>query len=302
VFLVNPQRLLPWGSRGAAALPRPAAAWLADRAGDLAWALAPAARRTVATNLEHTLEHSPSPRLVRQSFRAYARYYQELMRLAHQTPEQAVGRLTWRCFEALDASLGRGRGALVLTGHYGNWDVLGIGLAARYGVVTTFAERLQPRSLFEFYSKLRSRHGIHVTPADDPGRAPILALQRNSVVAFVADRPFGARVAEVACGGARLSVPTGAIRLALRHGTPIHTAFARRTPEGYELGCGADCSADVAHFADEATRIDTVAARFAAELARWVGNAPEQWCLHAPLAVWSAAPIERPAAAARGAA
>lgn len=297
------QQLLPWGSVAAAACSRRLAEALADRAGD--WAAARAARGggVVQENLRLVTGRTPAPESVRGVFRTYARYYLGVMRLAHRSPAAALGTLRWAGVEALDASRARGHGLVVLSAHFGHWDAVGTMLAARFGPVCTFAERLSPPSLFEFYSKLRQRHGVHAVPVGAPGRAPFEILRRNGVVAFVADRPFGNRTATVRCGGATLSIPTGAIRMAIRTGAPIHSVFAVREPGGFVIQCSAELGRDAAVGADEATLVQQIAAAFGARLQALVSAHPEQWCMLMPLAPPpTIARLQTAAPASRGAA
>lgn len=278
---MNPQLLLPYGSVTAAALPRRWGEALADLSGDLTWRLAPRARRTTASNHELLTGRVASDAEVRGAFRTYARYFLGLMRLAHRDPESALGPCGWEGVEALDRSLERGRGALVLSAHLGNWDLLGIGLARRYGEICVFAERLRPSILYEFYARVRGRHGVRVAPVGAPGRLPREVLRRNGVVGLVVDRRFGSRSETVPCGSGFLGLPTGAIRLAIRSGAAVHVGFALRERDGFRLRVGADCTPGLP--SDPQVAVRHVAEHFASTLRDAVSRHPDQWCLLQPL-------------------
>jgi len=279
---VNPQHLLPWGSLAAAALPRGWAEAMADLAGDLAWRRAQRTRATAARN-QQLVAGSSTPASVRTAFRSYARYFLGIMRLAHRTPEAALGPVHWVGIERLDRSLERGRGALVLSAHLGHWDLLGIALAQRYRDVCVFVEPLAPRSLFDFYARVRRRHGLVVSPVGAPGRHPLEVLQRNGILGLVADRPFGTRSTAVVCGHGTLHVPTGAIRSALRRGAAVHPAFAVRTRDGFRLRVGEDCASRTELPADLGTAVAVVAQAYADALQRAVSRDRDQWCLLYPV-------------------
>jgi KDO2-lipid IV(A) lauroyltransferase len=277
---VNPQLLLPCGSVPAAVLPRRWGEALADRTGDLSWRLSRRARAAVSRNLQLVTGRAARDEEVRGAFRTYARYYLGLMRLAHRAPETALGPFVWDGVGALDRSLERGRGALVLSAHLGNWDLLGIGLAQRYGEICVFVERLRPRPLYDFYVRVRRRHGVRAAPVGSPGRIPVEVLRRNGVLGLVADRPFGARLSSVTCGQGELVLPTGAIRMALRAGSAVHAGFAVRGPEGFRLRIGPDFRP--ARAAAEEAAVEAVAQQFAAALHDTVEMHPDQWCLLQP--------------------
>jgi lauroyl/myristoyl acyltransferase len=144
-------------------------------------------------------------------------------------------------------------------------------------------EKLHPAAVFDFYSRMRNRHGVAVAPAGGPGRTPLETLRRNGILGIVADRPFGRRQEEVACGEALLAVPSGAIRLALRHGAAIHTGFARREAGGFELRIGPDWGPELRAITTEPARLQHAAGLFAATLRESVECDPWQWCLFRPL-------------------
>lgn len=273
-------QLLPWGSLPAAWLPRKLAEALADRCGTLASMGSTPAVRAARANLRQVLAVPADESQVRGVFQTYARYYLAMMRLAHRSTAAAVGTIEWRGVEALDETLARGKGALILSAHFGNWDLVGMALASRYGEIGAFVEPL-PDRLFRFYSRIRRRHGVRPIPVGHRSRQPFEVLSRNGVLGLAADRVFGTRSERVPCGRGELAVPSGGIRLALRAGAGVHAVFAVRQVEGFNLRV----SSDLAQTVDKTleTRVARVALAFAAELQAVVRSAPEQWCLLQPL-------------------
>lgn len=290
------QRLLAWGSPVAAWLPRRFAERVADGCGDLAATRRTPAARAAGANLRQLLGRPAEPAHVRGMYRTYARYYLAMMRLAHRPARAAVGHVAWRGAEALEATLARGRGALVLSAHFGNWDLLGMALASRFGAIGVFVESL-PEDLLRFYSRVRRRHGVVPIPAGRPSRLPFELLARNGLLGLAADRAFGTRRERVPCGDGMLWVPSGGIRLALRAGAGIHAAFAVRQEDGFAVHIGNDLRPTSAASLEAGT--GDVARAFARELQGLVRARPEQWCLLRPL---QDAEPEAVAAGERGAA
>lgn len=305
---MNPQLFLRWGSGGAARLPRAWGEAGAVLAADVAWAWRRRARRQARANLSLALGHEVPERLGHAVTRHYARYYLEVMRLAHATPEAAVGTIRLHGASHLSASLAQGRGVAALGAHVGNWDVSAVGIARRFGGMHAYAEVLQPPALFEFYSRLRARHGVRVVPIGRSGRIPLRVLHNNGVLGMLIDRPFGARRAWVRFGAGWLEVPCGGVRLALRAGAAIHAVFAVRARDGFDVHVTPALHANLEGW-HAAERVLEVTRRYAARLHDVVSQHPEQWCLLHPLArtppqdapTMRAAPATRARAAARGA-
>lgn len=287
---MNPQLLLAYGSPVAAAFPRRWAAACARAAGDIGAALLPHARAVVDANLQQALGAPAPAALRRQVFRSYALYYLEAMRLAQRAPEAAVGAVRLHGEEALAATLARGRGALVLGAHLGNWDVAGAALVRRFGALTTFAEPLRPERLQRFYNGMRQRHGMRVVPLGSRTRLPWAVLRDNGILGLLVDRTYDGRQLAVPFGCGELLVPTAGIRVALQAGAGIHAFFPLRREDGFVVEIGADLAAPAAG-AVAAPEVRAVAAAFAAALLAVVRRHPEQWCLLQP--VGALPPTER---------
>ncbi|UCE03461.1 MAG: hypothetical protein JSW67_04525 [Candidatus Latescibacterota bacterium] len=279
---MNPQVLLPYGSRLAAALPRAWVESVADVAGALAARCLPRLREVVGKNLEQALGAPVDDPVRRRALATYARYYVSLMRLAHRSPRDAVGPMRVLGVEALERTLARGRGAVALGAHLGNWDMAAVGLARRFGRVHAFAEPLRPEAVLRFYTSLRKRHGVDVVCLGEHGRVPFEVLRANGILGLLADRPFGKRLVRVPFGSGDLLLPTGGIRLGLRAGAGIHAVFCVLAADGVALHVGADLSRGLPD-ADESARVRQVATRFGATLQSMLQCHPDQWCVLTPL-------------------
>jgi lauroyl/myristoyl acyltransferase len=124
---------------------------------------------------------------------------------------------TWSQF--LDQGLQQGKGVVIATAHFGNWDLAGALVGRHYplsGVTETFSD---PR-LNDLLQNQRRDKGITVIPLESSARRILRVLQRNEMVALVADRPlspeegtpikFFGRTTYVPSGPATMAVMSGA--------------------------------------------------------------------------------------------
>lgn len=89
--------------------------------------------------------------------------------------------------EHLDAALSRGRGALILTAHTGNWDLLGL-WASRRVKLTIISKDLRSAGANRFWMEARARCGLNILPAHQSYRACLSVLRRNEVLGFILDQ------------------------------------------------------------------------------------------------------------------
>ncbi len=158
----------------------------------------------------------------------------ELLRFAGGRDGEPGTRPVMQGGEIIQAALARGRGALVLCAHFGNYELMGFSAARLFGLpLTIVAKVIRNPALNRLWADLRRRAGVEVIPAPNAYRGCVRALRANRLVGFMLDqnRPapqgvfvdFFGRPASTTPGLAYLSAQTGA---------PVVPAFMRRTPEG----------------------------------------------------------------------
>jgi phosphatidylinositol dimannoside acyltransferase len=227
------------GSRLALALPEGLAYRLADLAGTAWWRCDGRRRAQVARNLARvTGSPAESPRLeamVAAAFKSYSRYWFETFRLARETPSFFLERFECRGADRIDEVRRRGKGAIVVVGHLGNWDAAGAWAGASGRSVVTVAEVLKPRRVFEFFRDHRARLGISIYPAERGVTARLVeAIEDGKVVAILGDRDLKGNGVEVQFFGEATTLPAGPASIALRTGVPLLIAGVYGTvlPDG----------------------------------------------------------------------
>ncbi|MFN2464700.1 MAG: lysophospholipid acyltransferase family protein [Candidatus Dormibacteria bacterium] len=285
-------RLFDAGGRVTASLPPSLRYGGARLAGRAAYAILPSMRRQALENYAGIL-HQPvtSPevrRVAQEAVVGYAKLMADFLMLARLNRDQVMRMVDWRGFENIQQALDLGRGVVVVTPHFGNWDVAAAAAAARGLKVTAVTDRYGDDDLNGRVTAARERAGVNVVPLGvAAGRAVLGALRRNEVVALVCDLAKDGRNVRVGVAGQHLMVPAGPALLALRSGAPVVPILCRRQADNryllevqpaipFTLTGGDDRDTDVASLAQ------AMMDRFEPVLLRH----PEQWYLFSPM--WEA--------------
>jgi KDO2-lipid IV(A) lauroyltransferase len=215
---------------------------LFELAGLLAWALSGKARRRVERNLRHVPTLASHPRQLRQATRGVFRHtalnYLDFLCGAHISDEELRDRWVIEGLDLFHQTMAQGKGLVILTGHFGNWEfgVSRLGIEG-YPIVAP-AERMRPERLFELFCAAREHHGVHLLPADnrDTLRQLVDALKANQLAAFAADRYVVGSSMELPFFGEPARLPTAPVALALRSGAPVMAIFCWRDPGGWRHG------------------------------------------------------------------
>ena len=180
-------------------------------------------------------------------------------------------------FEELEAAIRSGSGAVIVSGHLGNWEMAGASGAVR-GIPMDAVALVQANLLFDHeIVETRQRLGMRVMPRGAAHRLVLKSLREGRAPGLVADQNVRKGGVFVDFFGVPASTAKGPALFALRTGAPLFFGVAIRRP-------GHDPSWDV-HVErvpvestgdlDEDIRVVTQA--HTAVLERWVRAHPEQY-------------------------
>jgi KDO2-lipid IV(A) lauroyltransferase len=184
---------------------------------------------------------------VREMDRITLRSMQQMTMMAMEvlfTP-RLVNEWTWSRYirlkdlgPALDVLLTR-RGAILVTGHYGSWELVGFTLAALGLPLTAVMRPLDNPWLNAYLLDTRAKRGLDllfkkgaIGSADD-------ILRSGGLLGFIADQNAGRKGAFVDFFGRKASTYKSIALLAIEHRVPILVGYARRLSDDfeYEVGC-----------------------------------------------------------------
>lgn len=134
--------------------------------------------------------------------------------------------------EHLDAALERGRGAIVASAHYGNWEFLGAGGVAHDLPVTFVVQRLRNAKVDAMLRQIRESVGIRVVERGMALRQVRDEIAANRLVGIMCDQDARRRGIFVPFFATPASTHKGAAQLAIRLDTPFIPMFVRRLADG----------------------------------------------------------------------
>ncbi|HUY61540.1 MAG TPA: hypothetical protein VMW49_06650 [Candidatus Dormibacteraeota bacterium] len=273
-------------------VPTPVRYGLADLGGWAAYHLLSDRAAVTRANFRPVLGPGRPPqavdRVARRAFQNYGRTVVDFLTLDRLVADlQRRGPVAGA--EHLETALAEGHGAILVSAHFGNWD-LGAASAALTGhPVHTLADPFGPPAVDERVRRARERLGVHVL---DPGtagvRAALRVLRRNEILALAADLDPGTGGVLVPFFGRLAVIPAGPAALALRTGAPIVAGYIWRDRDGrYQGAVEPPVRPDPT--ADRAVETERLTAAMIASFERAIRRAPAQWSIFRP--IWRA-PVE----------
>jgi KDO2-lipid IV(A) lauroyltransferase len=202
--------------------------------GALAWRLLGRRRRIAIENIERALGETPSASeaLARAAFIQLGRTFVEFLALPAHSRESLLRRIEFTGWEPILETARAGKGAIMVTAHFGNWELLG----AAFGFLTGRVKYLLPeqtnRGADEYLNDIRRRLGIEPLTIGYGMRSGLRALRDGSFLGMLPDQDARGAGIHVPFFGRPASTHTGPARLAARTGSPIGVALIERVGPG----------------------------------------------------------------------
>lgn len=226
---------------------------------------------TVRTNLRTAFPDAPDEwigRVARDTFRHLGREAVAMMRLSRLSPGEVLRRTEIPDWEEMERARAEGRGVILATGHFGNWEIAAASIAARGVPITAIVKPQRNRRVDARLNALRGGLGVEtVSQRDAPRKVPRI-LRRGGVLGIVADQDARRSGIFVPFFGRPSSTYRGPALFALRLNAAIFACSARRLPgpagryeiimERARIPRSGDLEADVHHLTAElAARLET---------------------------------------------
>ncbi len=229
-------------------------------------------------------------RLSRAGLASTARYYADVLEFSRITPAQIDARVRVIGVEDVHASLAADATVAIVLGHMANWDLVGAYTCRHIGKVTSVAEILEPREVFDKFVAVRELVGMRILGHEGSAtfRSLIsIAKSEGGVIALLADRDMSGSGLVVDFAGHKARVAPGPAALSLAVGCDLYPLAAyyerlhgaRRRQAGSRWGIVMDIGPRIP-VPQEGTRAEKVQA-MSETWAQWLGEKvrehPEDW-------------------------
>jgi len=221
-------------------LPRAVSMVLAGLAGAVAFLLGSKYRNIALDNLRSVFGSTKSDRQIQEIARAVfvnlAKNAVELVTLPKVSASNIDSLVSIEGRDILDRELAKGRGVIVVTGHFGNWELMPVTLRIKGYAGSVIGRRIYFDRYDRYLNSLRKAHGVEIIYRDDSPRKILKVLKSNGVLGIVADQDVDSVDGVfVEFFGRRAYTPLGPVSLAKVTGAPIVPAFMIREGRRHRL-------------------------------------------------------------------
>jgi len=219
-----PERLLPFYARGLA--------FLVFRVLKI--------RRTVALqNLTLAFPEMSPAKCLEIAYQSYVHFLLlilEFWKLWRWNPERLTEMVQFRSHDLVNGLLKENSGAILVSAHFGNWEIGGAYLTRYWKPFYVIQKRQKNRLVDQRMAALRRRWGMEIIYTRGAVRNSFRVLRKGHALALLSDQDAGKKGIFVPFFGRQASTPAGAAILHLKTGAPLFFgALVRRKPFHYQF-------------------------------------------------------------------
>lgn len=209
------------------------------RIGNLARRFLRSRDRLAMRNLTATFpekSHAERRHILDQCWRHFGREALATIRMQHVPLEEIPLHCRFVDAHVLEGAIAQGRGVLLLSAHFGAWEIAGLAIIALVKNVHTVVRPLDNEYLERDLVRLRARTGVQVVDRKRAARSLLKALAQKAVVVLLPDQAVQPREGILVPFLGRPAWTTDApAKMALRHESAIVFAFCIPDETGHRL-------------------------------------------------------------------
>jgi KDO2-lipid IV(A) lauroyltransferase len=264
----------------ALALPLKFSYFMADLIGGAYCRLSAKDREAVTANLKvvlgGTVDDKELQKTARGVFKNFAKYLVDFFRFARIDKAYIDRRIKLEGLERIDAALRRGKGAIMLSAHIGNWELGAAALSLSGYPINAVVLTHQNKMINDFFTRQRLKGKMRPIEIGATLKACYRALKGNGLLALLGDRDFTKNGLHVDFFGKTALIPKGPAVFAYREGAAILPTFMVREPDDtFRLFIDEPLYADPQQ--DEESAVTGLAKRYLISIESCVRKYPSQW-------------------------
>lgn len=207
--------------------------------GGLFYLLLPEKRWGVRANLRVVTGRQQVEMLVMRAFYTFARNWCDVLlmgRLRGSRLQALIGKRS--SGKPLEDALIQGNGALLISPHFGNWELGGLAMADLGYKLNVLTFREPDEKVNQQREQIRMERGIGVIYVDRHDTSPLAmieavnALRRNEIICLIGDRDGSSNTVSVSFFNRLTPFPAGAAYLSLATGAPVIPVFVPLSGDG----------------------------------------------------------------------
>lgn len=217
-----------------------------------------------------------STEITRRCFRNIGKNLVDFMRFPKLNADNINRLVKFRGKKYIDSVLRQGKGIIILTAHFGNWELIGAGLSLSGYPLNAIVRKIRSRTLNKLVKSYREKVGVVSIDRDKSVKQALRCLKRNELLGILADIDTDVDSIFVDFFGRLAYTPYGPVAISLKTGAALIPTFIVRQDDGSHC-IFIEPPLSLYKSGDWKTDIRVNTSRFTKIIEDYIRRYPEQW-------------------------
>ncbi len=168
-----------------------------------------------------SISSSEAEKLRNKCYETFVINSMEMAKLKYISDEEVSSLLEVEGLNYLDEALKRGKGVIIVSGHFSVWEIIPQWLALKGYKVTTVVRRQNNKYADQWFEEMRNCHGAKTTDSGMGLREILKALRKGYILALMMDQDNGKQGIFVKFMNKWASAPVGPALISLKTKAPV---------------------------------------------------------------------------------
>jgi KDO2-lipid IV(A) lauroyltransferase len=262
-------------------VPLKLAHFIGDRLGDLFFWVIRIRKKVALRNLEASFSHEKSERELKQilhrNYRHFGRVLMEFAQIPLLKRDTILERIPIHNIQLVFEAIGQGKGLMILSGHFGNWEYMAAALANVGPQLYCVFKEQKNLAVDNIIKQFRMNVGLRPFKVKGGAAKGILnALKEKNAVLILIDQDAGRKGEMIKFLGRPASTARGPALIAIKHRVPVIMAFGIREKDGL-IRVHLEKFPDIDQFSDNDEGVKQFLIGYNKILEQYIRQYPAQW-------------------------
>lgn len=214
--------------------------------------------------------------IIRQNFRNLGKSFVEVVKIYYGLGEHIIKNVEIKGIENFKKAHKKGAGIVFVTGHCGNWELVGLPLSINLTKINVVVRPIDNPYLNRLIVTTREKYGNSMIYKKGALKKILSSLKRNEAVGILMDQSViiseGVIIDFLGKKAYTMKIPA---IIARKTGSPVLPVFIRRVKGGHRIEIGKEIELDKSEDSDKAVLNDTI--RFTGYIEAYIKQNPSEW-------------------------
>ncbi|MDA3079461.1 MULTISPECIES: lipid A biosynthesis lauroyl acyltransferase [unclassified Campylobacter] len=170
-------------------------------------------------------------KIIKSTYKNFAFFAYDFLKNQNLDKDQILAKVNFINSHFLENSLNSGRPIIVQTAHYGNWEIMGLAMGAKFGKMSIVGRKLDSVAMDKILTKNRVKFDIELISKKGGAKEMLRALKNGRMLGILVDQNAGNEGIECEFFGKKIMHTPAASVFAQKLNALIVPFFARRNGE-----------------------------------------------------------------------